>query len=89
MNAETISSEAKELFANLPAGEVSDDEPLWWGHVVGGLLALRTARNTHYVLRDGQTLRFERIGEVEHLTVFVDQQAIRRVTLEPQIVHLN
>lgn len=65
---EALPEEAKEqirldvarLRANLPPGEIMNDEPVGIGATSGGLLVVKTAHAAYQLLEDGSTMKVSR-----------------------------
>jgi hypothetical protein len=58
--AESIARQARELFGHLPAGEIGDDEKLFFTLDDAGVLAVYVpASNWNYTLHKGQAYRYQ------------------------------
>ncbi len=52
-----IRADFATLRANLPPGELRDDEPVGIGATSGGMLVLKTAAGAYQLMEDGSTVR--------------------------------
>jgi len=81
--AEALAAEARELFAQLPEGEVWDDERLYFT-VSHGTLAVWVPRtNWNYALRDGHAYRYQMDGSGKvQITVYRERRETERFTVD-------
>lgn len=52
-----IRADFAKLRANLPLGELTDDEPVGIGATSGGLLVIKTSAGAYQLMEDGSTVR--------------------------------
>jgi hypothetical protein len=71
------------LRANLPPGELQDDEPVGIGATSAGMLILKTGAGAYQLMEDGSTLRARPGAEGMELVRFKDGSVIEQVVQRP------
>lgn len=72
---EELAAQARILFSNMPANEVTDDEPIAFKTDEEGRLQMRRGFD-FYTLRDGATWRVRKTPTGERITIWKNRRVI-------------
>jgi hypothetical protein len=77
--SDRLAAEAKVLFAHLPAGEIEEDDPLYFtASPEGGLLLVDPLTGHHYRALEDGAVRLRLLGDQVELVVLQDGKELER-----------
>jgi hypothetical protein len=83
--ADDLSRQSRTLFANLPADEVGDDEPLNFRTDTAGRLMVKTERAGYHLI-GAQTYRYRVLEDgTEEISVWENGEQVHRALVRPEV----